>query len=37
MGQKGHPPSNLSHITYNDEAWHSYTLPKEDPRNVLIT
>ena len=19
---------------YNDETWHSYTLPKEDPKNV---
>ena len=22
------------HISYNDETWHSYTLPKEDPKNV---
>ena len=27
------PPSlNLSHISYNDETWHSYALPKEDPK-----
>ena len=23
---------NLSHISYNDETWHNYTLPKEDPK-----
>ena len=35
-GQKAPPPpsSNLSHISYNDETWHSYTLPKEDPKNI---
>ena len=31
-GQKGPPPLNLSHISYNDETWYSYTLPKEDPK-----
>ena len=32
------PPSkNLSYISYNDETWHSYTLPKEDPKNIWIT
>ena len=25
---------NLRHISYNDETWQSYTLPKEDPKNV---
>ena len=20
--------------SYNDETWHSYTLPKEDPKNI---
>ena len=30
-----HPSYNLSHISYNDEAWHSYTLPKEDPKNDI--
>ena len=29
---------NLSHtICYNDETWYSYTLPKEDPKNIWIT
>ena len=27
-------PKNLSHISYNDETWHSYTLLKEDPKNI---
>ena len=26
------PLLNLSHISYNDETWHSCTLPKEDPK-----
>ena len=26
----------LSHISYNDETWHSYTLPKEGPKNIWI-
>ena len=25
---------NLSHIAYNDETWHSYTLPMEDLKNI---
>ena len=25
---------NPPHKSYNDETWHSYTLPKEDPKNV---
>ena len=25
---------NLSHISYSDETWHSYTLPKEDPKSI---
>ena len=25
---------DLSHISYNDETWHSYTLAKEDPKNI---
>ena len=33
-GQKGSPPQNLSHISYNDQNWHSYTLPKEDPKHI---
>ena len=28
------PPENLSYIPYNDETWHSYTLPKEGPENM---
>ena len=31
---------NLSHISYKDETWQSYTLPKEDPKytpRVLLT
>ena len=28
---------NQSHISYNNETWHTYTLPKEDPKNVEIT
>ena len=34
-GQKGPPPQNLSHISHNDETWHSYTLPKEDPKKYM--
>ena len=36
MGGAFWPPlfQNLPHISYNDESWHSYTLPKEDPKNV---
>ena len=25
---------NLSPISYNDETWHTHTLPKEDPKNI---
>ena len=32
--QKDPPLENLSHISYIDETWHSYTLPKEDPKNT---
>ena len=33
-GAKSPPPPlyNLSHISYIDGTWHSYTLPKEDPK-----
>ena len=24
----------LGHISYNDETWHSYTLPREDQKNM---
>ena len=30
--QKGPPSQNLSHISYNDVTWYSYTLPTEDPK-----
>ena len=30
-------PKNLSDISYNNETWHSYTLPREDPKNIWIT
>ena len=25
-------PWNLPHMSYNDETWHSYNLPKEEPK-----
>ena len=28
------PPYNLSHISCNDETWHSYTSSKDDRKNV---
>ena len=37
MGIFGAAHRNLSHISYNDETWHGYTLPKEDPKNIGIT
>ena len=33
-GFLGPPPKNPPHISYNDETWHSYTLPKKYPKNV---
>ena len=30
-GQRNPPPS---HISYNDKTWHSYALPREDPKNI---
>ena len=35
--RKAPPPYNLSQISYNDETWNIYILPKEDPKNVWIT
>ena len=35
--QKGPPPWNLSHKSYNDKVWHTYTLPKENLENIWIT
>ena len=32
--KKALPSENLLHISYNDEAWYSYTLPKEGPKNI---
>ena len=29
-----HAPYNLSEISLNDETRHSYTVPKEDPKNI---
>ena len=26
--------NNLSHISYNDETWHSYSLPKKYPKYI---
>ena len=26
----------MSHISYNNETWHSYTLPKKDQKNIWI-
>ena len=34
MGGRGALCPPLSHISYNEETWHSYTLPKEDPKNI---
>ena len=33
-GAFGPPPKNWPHTPYNDETWHSFTLPKEDHKNV---
>ena len=33
--QKGSPPKNMSYIPYNDNTWHSYTLPKEDQKKYI--
>ena len=24
----------MSQMSYNNETWHSYTLPKEEPKNI---
>ena len=29
--------SKKSNISCNNETWHSYTLPKEDPKNIWLT
>ena len=32
-GEAGGGPKR-PHISYNDKTWHSYTSPKEDPKNA---
>ena len=27
----------MTYISYNDDTWHSFTLPKEDLKNIYIT
>ena len=34
LGQKGPPSLKSLTQTYNDETWHNYTLPKEDPKYI---
>ena len=36
-GVKKAPLSKICHTSYNDETWHSYTLPKEDLKTIWIT
>ena len=33
-GWGGVQNGTLPQISYNDENWHSYTLPKKDPKNL---
>ena len=33
-GGGGGPLEKRPHISNNDETWHSYNLPEEDPKNV---
>ena len=28
------PLPKICHTSYNDETWHTYTLLKEDPKNI---
>ena len=35
--KKAPPPSNPSHISYNDETGYTYTLPKENPKSIWIS
>ena len=37
LGGKKPSPQNLSRLSYNDETWLSYTLPKENSKNLWIT
>ena len=34
VGQWGGAKRKICHTSYNDKTCHSYTLPKEDPKNV---
>ena len=33
-GPKRSPSLDLSDKSYNDGTWQTYTLPKEDPKNI---
>ena len=33
-GWQGGRGAKRLHISYNDKTWHSYTSPKEDPKNA---
>ena len=33
-GGKAPPAKNLSDISYNNETWHTYILPKEDSKDI---
>ena len=33
-GTKNAPLPKICHSSCKDETWHSYTLPKEDPKNI---
>ena len=37
MGGKKVPHPKICHTSCNNETWHNYTLPKEDPKNIWIT
>ena len=36
-GGGGHHLSKIWHTSYKGKSWHSYTLPKEDSKNIWIT
>ena len=36
-GGKKAPLPKIGHISYSDGTWHSYTSPKDDPKNKWIT
>ena len=34
-GAKRPPPKkSVTHTSYNDETWHTFAWPKEDPENI---